>query len=154
MHAAGPAGLAVALALSLGACADEEPPGGEPPADPEAELRWRLGIEDDVSIHRVSLGGRGSSEHVVPARLEIEPGDVVEFVTVDGRVHTVRFFADSLSAAAAEFLRRTDQMQSPPLLERGARFVLTFRDAPSGRYPFRSDGGGGSSRGVVVVDGR
>lgn len=88
---------------------------------------------------------------MVPPRIELGPGDVVQFFTVDGRVHTVRFPEDSLGPARAAFLRRTGQLESPPLVERGARFVVIFRDAPPGRYPFRSDGSGGVAWGVLVV---
>ncbi len=145
-------GLALALALLAAACSGgDEASTGDASADPDAQLRARLGLDPDRPIHRVTLGGRGASEHVVPARIEIRPGDIVVFVAVDGRVHTVRFPLDSLSARTADFLRRTDQLESPPLLDRDARYVLTFEDAPGGRYPFVSDGGGGSAGGVVVV---
>lgn len=144
--------LVVTLALAPAACGAAGD-GSEEVEDPHAELRDRLGIEADRPIHSVSLGGRGGDEHVVPTRVDLRSGDVVEFVTADGRVHTVRFPPDSLGGEAADFLRRTGQLESPPLVERGARFVLTFRDAPSGRYPFRADGGGGVAWGVLVVDG-
>lgn len=151
-------GLVVGLAfgasilLLFSACGDPSP-SGQPRRDSRGELRRSLGIGPDVEIHRITLGGQGAREHVVPPRLEIEAGSVVEFFTVDGRVHTVRFPPDSLTTAAREFLRRTEQLESPPLVERGSRFVLTFEGAPFGRYPFVSDGNGGSTWGVVVVSG-
>ena len=70
---------------------------------------------------------------------------------MDGRIHTVSFPEDSLPLDAALFLRRTSQLESPPLVERGSRFVLTFEDAPSGRYRFRSEGPGGEAWGLIVV---
>lgn len=121
--------------------------------DPYGDLRERLGLADDRPIHRIVLGGRGAREHVVPPRLTVEPGAVIDFVTVDGRVHTVSFVDDSLSAQVRSFLRRTGQTASPPLLDRGARFVVDLDGAPAGRYPFRSEGPGGHARGEIVVSG-
>lgn len=75
------------------------------------------------------------------------------FTTVDGRVHTVSFPEDSLALDATLFLERTSQLRSPPLVDRGSRFVVTFQGAPEGRYPFRSRGPGGEAWGVLVVGG-
>ncbi|NIP60864.1 MAG: hypothetical protein GWM92_12905 [Gemmatimonadetes bacterium] len=131
--------------------------GGEPEraaVDPHAALRQRLGIDADVRIHRITLGGRGAREHVVPPRLEVTSGDVVEFLTVDGRIHTVEFPVDSLSMVTAAFLRGTGQLESPPLVDRGTRFVITLRGAPPGRYLFRSRGSGQDAWGEIVVRSR
>lgn len=141
----------LAALLVLAACARDV--DTDEAADPYLELRERLGIGADRPIHRVVLGGRGAREHVVPTQLTVRPGAVVDFVTVDGRVHTLSFADDSLSAEARDFLRRTGQTGSPPLLDRGARFVLDLDGAPEGRYPFRSEGPGGDARGVIVVTG-
>lgn len=122
-------------------------------ADPHRELRERLDLDADREIHRVSLGGRGAEEHVVPSRLRVGPRAVVEFVAVDGRVHTVSFAEDSLAPDAARFLRRTSQLRSPPLVDRGARFVLSFQGAPGGRYPYRIEGPGGEAWGAILVEG-
>ena len=56
-----------------------------------------------------------------------------------------------MSAAARTFLEETMQVASPPLLQRDARFVLTFADAPPGRYPYRLEGNREEGRGVIVV---
>lgn len=91
---------------------------------------------------------------MVPRRLEVTSGSVVEFLTVDGRVHVLEFPVDSLSPLTAEFLRDTRQLESPPLVDRGSRFVVSFRGAPAGRYPFRSHGSGADAWGEIVVRGR
>ncbi|HSR43237.1 MAG TPA: hypothetical protein VLL48_13710, partial [Longimicrobiales bacterium] len=116
--------------------------------------RGQLGLGTEVRIHRVTLGGRGAREHVVPPRLEVTSGDVVEFLTVDGRIHTVEFPVDSLSMVTAAFLRGTGQLESPPLVDRGTRFVVTLRGAPPGRYLFRSRGSGEDAWGEIVVRSR
>jgi plastocyanin len=141
------AGLLLFLAVISTGC------GGPPEAgpDPEIESARALGLPDGARLHRVILGGRGSEEHILPARIQAFEGDGVEFVTVDHRVHTVWFPPDSLSAEGLAFLDSTQQAGSPPLLERGSRFVLFLEDAPPGRYPFISQGHGGTALGVIEV---
>lgn len=78
-------------------------------------------------------------------------GDYVEFYVADGRVHAVSFLLDSLAPNNREFLESTMQMASPPLLERGARFVLTFDGAPDGAYLFRSAAHGDTAFGRIIV---
>lgn len=102
-------------------------------------------------IHQITLGGRGDEEHVVPTLLRVPLDAVVVFTTVDGRVHTVSFPEDSLALDAALFLERTSQLRSPPLMDRGSRFVVTFEGAPRGRYRFRSRGAGGDAWGILLV---
>jgi plastocyanin len=97
------------------------------------------------------LGGAGADEHVVPTRIRILPGDLVQFVTLDHRVHRVVFGAEALTPESSTFLRETGQDASPPLLERGSRFVVFFEKAPSGLYPFVSHGSGGSASGIIEV---
>lgn len=140
----------LAFAVAAGCVPDGDT---EEVRDPHRDLRERLGLADDRPIHRIVLGGRGAREHVVPPRLTVEPGAVVDFVTVDGRIHTVSFVDDSLSTEARSFLRGTRQTASPPLLDQGARFVVDLEGAPPGRYPFRSEGPGGDARGEIVVAG-
>ena len=125
----------------------EEPP---PPSDPE--LREALGISDDVTIHRVDLEGEGSSRFIRPDTVVIAPGDLVQFVARDHRPHLVRFPQAGLPGQLLEFLRRTAQDSPPPLVERGARLVLTFDGAPEGRYPFLVEGDGGSAGGEIRVE--
>jgi plastocyanin len=132
------------LALAAG-CAPE----AEPPSDPE--LREALGLDDTRVIHRITLGGRGSIEHVTPRRLEIEPGDIVQFAPVDRRVHTVVFGGAGLSADGAAFLDRTHQRASPPLMDIESRFVVHFENAPAGEYPFASTAHGEPVSGMIVV---
>lgn len=138
------------LLAALGACAGDR---GEPAADdPGRELRRLLDLDPGRNVHTVTLGGHGEREHVVPPRVRVARDDVVQFVAVDGRIHTVTFLADSVAPEAARFLERTGQIRSPPLLDRDARFVLTFEGAPAGAYPYLSRGPGGEARGEVVVE--
>ena len=137
---------AVAVACVGWACEGPPPP---PPSDPE--LRAELGIPDDVAIHRVDLSGRGELTRVLPAVTEARPGDVVQFVVLDNRVHLLRFAEDRIAGPRLEFLRETSQDRPPPLVERGARLVLTFEGAPQGSYHFRIEGNGAPVAGEIRV---
>ena len=125
-----------------------------PPQDtslqPDAVLRAELGLTLEDRVHRVRLTG-GGAEQADPSLVAIEPGAYVEFVTTDWLIHEVIFEVDSLSAEQHDFLRRTDQLESPPLLERDSRYVLAFEGAPRGRYAYRLEGNGRSGRGAIVV---
>ena len=101
----------------------------------------------------VELSGARDLEHVVPPHLEIETGEWVQFVTLDRRVHTVSFVPDSLSPEALEYLVHTEQLAGPPLLVRGSRFLVDFREAPLGRYVFSSVSHGDPVFGSVTVRG-
>lgn len=117
---------------------------------PDATLRTTLGLTDRDEVHRVTLVG-ADTERVRPPVVEVPNGAWVEFVTGDWRVHEVHFELDSLDAAARAFLQGTDQVSSPPLVDRDSRFVIHFDKAPPGRYPFVAEGNGAPGHGVVVV---
>lgn len=125
--------------------------GGEPPPPSDLDLRLELGILDETAIHRIDLSYQGDGIRILPRSTEIRTGDIVQFVTLDHRVYLVRFGGAALYGAAVEFLRATRQERPPPLVEQGARLVLTFEDAPFGTYPFVVDGNGLSVEGEIRV---
>lgn len=143
------AGLLAFLVSALGLTGCVGSDAGPPGADPDT--LEALGLSPRAELHRVTLGGRGSEEHAVPTRVLASPGDGVEFVTVDHRVHTLTFPADSLASDVRLFLEESGQISSPPLVTRGSRFILNLEDAPPGRYIFVSDGHGGRAGGLVQV---
>lgn len=122
----------------------------EPDLRPDSVLRAELGLTDADRVYRVVIRG-GPQEELTPAQVELTEGAWLEFVTADWRVHEVRFEADSLSGLALAFVTDSDQMASPPLVDRDARFVVSFAGAPEGRYPFVVEGNRAPARGVVVV---
>lgn len=146
---AGPIPFVTATGLALVAlgCRGEPPPPAFPP---DSVLRTELGLTDADEVHRVAITG-GEREILDPVEIRVPVGAWVEFVTMDWRVHQVRFAMDSLDAVRRAFLRDTDQVDSPPLVDRDARFVVSFSGAPEGRYPFVAEGNGAPTRGVVVV---
>ena len=139
--------LFLILSVGLGGCQET---GGEV-EDSAAEDARALGLSSGAQLHRITLGGRGSEEHAVPARIQASPGDAVEFRTVDHRAHTLKFSSDSLSGEVLEFLESTGQLASPPLVFRGSRFILRLQNAPPGLYQFLSEGHGGEARGLIEV---
>jgi plastocyanin len=122
-----------------------------PPTDPE--LRAELGIPETVPIHRIDLSGRGDFTRVIPQLTEAGPGDVVQFVVLDHRVHLVSFRDELLRPDQIEFLRATSQARFPPLVEQGSRLVLSFEGAPAGDYSFYVEGNGPPIEAVIRVTG-
>jgi len=147
-------GLAAALLglIALAAGCDRRE-GPEPSLLPDSALRAELGLTDADLVYRITIVG-GPGESLDPAQVEVPPGAWLEFVSGDWRVHVVRFEADSLSGPPLAFLHDTDQMESPPLVSRDARYVVSFAGAPQARYPFVVEGNGELARGVVVVRSR
>lgn len=117
---------------------------------PDSLLRTELGLSDGDRVHSIEVTG-GAREVLEPPEVHVPPGAWVQFVTTDWRVHAVRFVTDSLGPEGLAFLERTGQMGSPPLVDRDARFVVSFDEAPEGRYPFVAEGSGAPAYGVVVV---
>jgi hypothetical protein len=134
-------------ALLLGAGCRSEP---DLTLQPDSILRAELGLAREDRVYRVALTG-GEVERAEPAALSIESGAYVEFVTTDWLVHEILFDSAALTPSQRGFLERTDQMFSPPMIDRGSRYVLSFVDAPPGRYTYRLEGNGSASRGTIVV---
>lgn len=149
MRLAGFLAVTAAWALVAPGCAGE----ADLSLRPDSVLRAELGLTDGDRVHRVAISG-GAQEGLSADSVELLPGDWMEFVTLDWWVHEVRFEADSLAPEARTFLERTDQMASPPLVNKDERFVLSFAGAPEARYPFVVEGNGAPARGVVVVRSR
>ena len=122
----------------------------DPELIPDSYLQSELGLTRDDRVHTIGLTG-GVSERAEPATTSVLPGEYVQFVSSDWLIHEVAFQVDSLRSSLRAFLERTGQTASPPLLQRGSRFVLSFVDAPPGRYPYALVGNRGPGRGVIVV---
>lgn len=140
-------GLASALVVvALAGC--QEP---DPELIPDEVLQSELGLTPDDRVHTVRIS-TGAGERAEPPSLVVRPGDYVQFVSTDRMVHEVAFMLDSLDATAATFLRRTEQNASAPLLEMDARFVVSFVNAPEGRYPYSLAGNRQPGEGEIVVE--
>lgn len=142
--------VAAAAALLLGAGCGSGVPDD---LQPDQTLREELGLGDDDEVHRLTLTS-GAREEVQPDSVALPPGAWAEFVSGDWRAHEVRFEVEDMGPDQRSFLESTDQVASPPLVDRDDRFVLSFAEAPAGRYPFVVEGNGAPTRGVVVVEPR
>lgn len=131
------------VALAFGAC---EPVGrGATIQLDTAEVQLGRG----TGLHDVRISGVADTDSVAPVELHVRPGDVVRFTIDDHRTHAIGFDVARLEPLIREYLDRTNQLRSPPLVNRGAAWVVALEDAPPGRYPFlcRSHG----ARGMLVV---
>jgi plastocyanin len=137
--------LASAL-LALHAC--RQPP--EARLQPDPLLQVELGLTATDRVQSVRITG-GEVERAEPHLIAVEAGAYVQFISTDWLIHEVIFEVDSLSVEQREFLERTHQLASPPLIERDSRYVLAFEGAPPGRYPYRLEGNGRSGGGEIVV---
>jgi plastocyanin len=117
---------------------------------PDRRLQSELGLDARDRVHEVVLTG-GPTGGAAPAESHVLPGDYLQFVTADSWVHELVFEVDSLGAGALAFMDELDQLASPPMVSRGSRFVISFVEAPEGRYPYRVEGNHAPVRGVIVV---
>jgi plastocyanin len=131
-----------------GVCLGCEAP--DPELIPDQDLQAELGLTPDDRVHTVALSA-DAAETAEPDSLTVAVGDFVQFVSHDWLVHEVSFELDEITSAARTFLERTGQTASPPLIDRGGRYVLSFSEAPPGRYPYALQGNRGPGRGVLVV---
>ena len=137
--------VSLAFLLCAGACAEPDPEHL-----PDAVLRRELGLTENDRVHSIRIAG-GNAEVAEPDLDSVPIGAFVEFVTTDWLVHEVIFQGDSMAADARGFLERTEQVASPPMLQRDSRFVVSFDGAPPGRYPFVMEGNGRPGHGVLIV---
>jgi plastocyanin len=140
--------VAAAALLLVAACRSEP----DLTLQPDSVLQATFGLTPEDRVYRVAVTG-GEIERAEPAALSIEAGAYVEFVSTDWMVHEILFDTASLTPAQRTFLDETDQVHSPPLIDRGSRYVLSFVDAPPGRYAFRLEGNGRAAQGAIVVAG-
>jgi plastocyanin len=111
-------------------------------AQPEERAVLELAEETIHLEHGVRLtdilvrSGSATSAAFVPDTVRARPGDVVRFIAADRHPHSIAFESSQLSPAVEEFLRSSSQLRGPPLITEGASWIVSFADAPAGRYPF------------------
>lgn len=107
-------------------------------------------LPDSVSLVDVTVR-RTAEGDFDPAAVSAETGDVIRFTAEDNGSHAIVFNDAALPADALDYLRRTSQLRSPPLLTTGAAWVVTLDGAPPGEYPFRCVTHGQSGRLTVTA---
>lgn len=108
-------------------------------------------LEEGASIVDVTVQRTGEGDFD-PAAATAQTGDVVRFVAGDNGSHAIVFDSRALQPDAREFLERTGQMRSPPLLSSESSWVVTLEGAPAGEYPFQCSTHG--QRGRLTVSAR
>ncbi|MDT8369889.1 MAG: hypothetical protein RQ745_11820 [Longimicrobiales bacterium] len=146
-------GLGLALFLSaatLMSAACKAPPE----LRPDQMLRDSLGLSDRDRVHAIGLSTVAGVERPDLEEVIVRQGDHVTFGVHDRRAHSIRFERESLSVAAARWADSAGLLRPPLLAVEGTRWILDFRDAPAGRYPYVVLGGGAEGRGALVVEER
>jgi plastocyanin len=100
-------------------------------------------------VHEIVIAGAAATDSIAPTSVRARPGDALRFTTADHRTHAMAFEADRLDPAIREYLDATNQLRGPPLVNRGAAWVVVLEGAPPGRYPFLCRAH--NARGMVVV---
>jgi plastocyanin len=94
-----------------------------------------IDVPEGVDLHDVKLVTDPQSKDFEPAQLRAAPGDYVRFTTGDSRTHAIVF--DAPASEIRSFLESTGQLRSPPLVTKGASWVIALDKAPPGTYVFR-----------------
>jgi plastocyanin len=92
-------------------------------------------LEAGVRLHDVTLRREAGGEFH-PSALQATQGDVIRFTADDMAGHAIAFIGAELDPAVRRFLDETGQLRGPPLISRGASWVITTENAPLGDYPF------------------
>ena len=122
----------------------------DPALIPDAQLQAELGLTEDDRIYTVQIS-TGVGERSDPGSVTVSAGELVQLVSTDWFVHEVRFDVEAMAPETRAFLERTGQTVSALLLQEGSRFVLSFVDAPAGRYPYLLQGNRANGLGEIVV---
>jgi plastocyanin len=108
-------------------------------------------LDPGVKLVQVLVHTSTTNIEFSPGTVRARTGDIVKFVSADATNHAVGFETDSLAPPARAWIEQTQQVRGPPLISRGAAWVISLKGAPPGNYPFKClthDG-----HGVLVVGG-
>lgn len=111
----------------------------------------RVDLPDSIRQLVVRLD-RSTAADFEPANAALRTGDIVRFEAGDAGGHAIAFDGELLAPEARSWLEATGQLRSPPLVNAGNAWVITFVNAPPGEYPFGCVTHG--ARGVLTVSAR
>lgn len=111
----------------------------------------RVDLPDSIRQLVVRLD-RSTAADMEPATAALRTGDIVRFEALDAGGHAIAFDGALLAPEARTWLEGTGQLRSPPLVNAGNAWVITFANAPPGEYPFVCVTHG--ARGVLTVSAR
>jgi plastocyanin len=130
---AGCAGVLFLLLLAAPACRERGPSNQQVVLELESDT---IQLPAGVQLHQIRMRVSQPSEFDPPS-VQARAGDVVRFEADDGHNHAILFDAPQLSQQMHDFLERSGQLGGPPLLDRGASWIVSFEGAPPGTYGFR-----------------
>ncbi len=94
-----------------------------------------IDVPQGTDLHDVVIRTRDLNKDFEPAQVQAEPGDYLRFTAGDSRTHAIAF--EVPASAIRTFLETSGQLRSPPMITKGASWVIALKDAPPGQYPFR-----------------
>ncbi len=94
-----------------------------------------IDVPAGTDLHDVAVRLADQNRDFNPAQLQAKPGDYLRFTIDDTRTHAIAF--EPATPELKAFLESTGQLRSPPLIAKGASWVIALKNAPMGQYPFR-----------------
>ena len=141
--------VVVALVSSTGCKGGSDAPARSEKGPREIALSSdTVKLPDSVHVATVRID-RTKSDELEPAASTVRTGDLLRFIASDAGSHAIAFDGEGLSGEARGFLEKTGQMRSPPFMATGSTWVVSFKDAPPGRYAYRCPTHG--VQGVITV---
>lgn len=145
-------GLVALLAAGCGA-GEEPASSGAAEADTTHTLARIAAPAEDGDVHLVRMVARGERYAFEPDEVRVRAGGVVRFVHTGSQPEAVAFDTAGAPPGGAQFLQAANLVRGPLLTRPGQIYEVSFRDAPAGRYAFRSlPHGEAGMRGVVIVE--
>lgn len=95
-----------------------------------------LQIPDSIHVATIRID-RTKAAELEPATVTVRAGDLLRFISNDAGAHAIAFDGEGMGADARAFLEKSGQMRSPPFLAANATWVVSFKGAPAGKYPYR-----------------
>ena len=94
-----------------------------------------IDVPEGLELHDVKVVTNAQNRDFQPTQVQAAPGDYLRFTTGDSRTHAIVF--EVTAPELRNFLESTGQLRSPPLVNKGASWVIALDKAPPGTYVFR-----------------
>jgi plastocyanin len=85
-------------------------------------------------IHDLVVRYQATAGEFGPQEVEVHVGDVLRFTAIDAGSHALTLDSHTNTGLVRDFLDRTGQRRSPPLLHAGATWIVSLDQAPTGEY--------------------
>ena len=88
-------------------------------------------------VHEVLVENISETKDFNPSTIRAHAGDVVRFTTADPRTHALAFDEERLPGNARQVFNGRGQLRSPPLVVKGASWIVSLEAAAPGTYRFQ-----------------